>query len=177
MSNAITTALVVVRACTVPSFDVVCEVDLNEVRNAVDQANREIGTRFDFKGSDSRVELAGHVITLHAEDDFKAGQILEILNNKMVKRKVDLGFLEVEDPKPAAGDRVTQVVRLFDGIDQDLARRLIKVVKTSKMKVQTAIQGEKLRVSGKKRDDLQETISLLKSAGADRPLQFVNFRD
>ena len=160
-----------------PSFDAVCEVDVNEVRNAVDQANREIDTRFDFKGSDSRVELAGHVMTIHAEDDFKAGQVLEILNNKLAKRKVDLKFLDPDEVKPAAGDRVTQVIRLFNGIDQALANRLVKEIKSSKIKVQSAVQGEQLRVSGKKRDDLQQVIALLKSTNVDRPLQFVNFRD
>lgn len=160
-----------------PSFDVVCEVDLNEVRNAVDQANREIDNRFDFKGSDSRVELTGHAMTIHAEDDFKAGQVREILDNKLAKRKVDLKFLDPGEIKPAAGDRVTQTIGLFNGIDQSLAKLLVKAVKSSKIKVQASVQGDQLRVSGKKRDDLQQTIALLKDAGADRPLQFVNFRD
>jgi cyclic-di-GMP-binding protein len=160
-----------------PSFDVVCEIDLNEVRNAVDQANREIDTRFDFKGSDSRVELSDHTVTIYTEDDFKAGQVMEILNNKLVKRKIDLKFLDAQPVKAAGGDRVTQEIKLFNGIDQPLARELIKTIKSSKIKVQTAIQGDQLRISGKKRDDLQQTIALLKESAADRPLQYVNFRD
>ena len=160
-----------------PSFDVVCEVDMNEVRNAVDQTNREIATRFDFKGSDSRVDLSGHVVTIHADDDFKAGQVMEILNNKLVKRKVDLKFLDPGEIKPAAGDRVTQKITLFNGIDPQLAKSLTKSIKASKIKVQAAIQADQLRVSGKKRDDLQQVIQLLRDADVDRPLQFVNFRD
>jgi cyclic-di-GMP-binding protein len=160
-----------------PSFDVVCEVDLDEVRNAVDQANREIGTRFDFKGSDSRVELSEYLVTIHAEDDFKASQILDILNNKLVKRKVDLEFLDPGPVKPAAGDRVTQQIRLHNGIEQDLAKKLVKILKAGKIKVQAAVQGDQLRVSGKKRDDLQQAIQLLRDSDSDRPLQYVNFRD
>lgn len=160
-----------------PSFDVVCEVDLDEVRNAVDQANREIGTRFDFKGSESRVELSGHLVTIHTEDDFKAGQIVDILNNKLVKRKVDLEFLDPGPVKPAAGDRVTQQIQLHNGIEQDLAKKLVKAIKAEKLKVQAAVQGDQLRVSGKKRDDLQQAIQLLREFDADRPLQYVNFRD
>lgn len=160
-----------------PSFDVVCEVNIDEVRNAVDQANREIGTRFDFKGSDSRVELSDHIVTIHAEDDFKAGQIMEILKIKLVKRKVDLKFLDAGEVKPAAGDRVVQQIKLHNGIDQDLARKLIKTIKSSKLKVQSTVQGEQLRVNGKKRDDLQDAIALVRETAAEFPLQFVNFRD
>jgi cyclic-di-GMP-binding protein len=160
-----------------PSFDVVCEAEMIEVRNAVDQANREIGTRFDFKGSDSRIELSEFVLTIHAEDEFKAGQVMDILNNKMARRKVDLEFLNPGDIKEVGGQKVTQLVTLQNGIDADLARKLVKQIKTSKIKVQTAIQGDQLRISGKKRDDLQQVIALLKDTDLDRPLQYVNFRD
>ena len=160
-----------------PSFDVVCEADSNEVRNAVDQANREISNRFDFKGSDSRCELAENLITIHADDDFKAGQVLDILNNKMAKRNIDLGFLEPGEVRKAGGDTVVQPVKLHHGLDQALAKSLVKLVKSSKIKVQAAVQGDQLRITGKKRDDLQEVIALLKAADVDRPLQFVNFRD
>lgn len=160
-----------------PSFDVVCEADLTEVRNAVDQVVREIDTRFDFKGSDTRVELSGHVITIHAEDDFKAGQVMEILNNKMARRKVDLRFLDPGEVRPAAGDRVTQVVNLRNGIDQALAKQLVKTIKAAKIKVQASVQGDQLRVSGKKRDDLQQTMALVRESVPELPLGFVNFRD
>ena len=160
-----------------PSFDVVCEADMLEIRNAVDQANREIGTRFDFKGSDSRVELQEYQITIHAEDEFKAGQVMDILHNKMARRKVDLEFLKPGEIKEVGGQRVVQPVTLQNGIDQDLARKLVKHIKTMKLKVQTAIQGDQLRVSGKKRDDLQQVIAVLKDMDLDRPLQYVNFRD
>lgn len=160
-----------------PSFDVVCEADLTEVRNAVDQVVREIDTRFDFKGSDTRVELSGHVITIQAEDDFKAGQVMEILNNKMARRKVDLRFLDPGEVRPAAGDRVTQVVNLRNGIDQALAKQLVKTIKAAKIKVQASVQGDQLRVSGKKRDDLQQTMALVRESVPDLPLGFVNFRD
>lgn len=160
-----------------PSFDVVCEADLTEVRNAVDQVVREIDTRFDFKGSDTRVELSGHVITIQAEDDFKAGQVMEILNNKMARRKVDLRFLDPGEVRPAAGDRVIQVVNLRNGIDQALAKQLVKTIKAAKIKVQASVQGDQLRVSGKKRDDLQQTMALVRESVPELPLGFVNFRD
>ncbi len=160
-----------------PSFDVVCEADMLEVRNAVDQANREISTRFDFKGSDSRVDLSDYNITVHADDEFKAGQIMDILNIKLARRKVDLGFVDAGEVKQVGGDRVVQSITLHNGIDQALAKRLVKQIKAAKIKVQAAVQGEQLRVSGKKRDDLQQTIQLLKDADVDRPLQYVNFRD
>ncbi len=160
-----------------PSFDVVCEADLDEVKNAVDQTNREIGTRFDFKGSNSGVELSDFLITIRTEDDFKAGQVVDILNNKMVKRKVDLAFLDPAEVKPAGGDRVTQQVTLHNGIDQVLAKKLVKIIKSSKIKVQASVQGDQLRISGKKRDDLQQTIQILRETDVDRPLQYVNFRD
>jgi uncharacterized protein YajQ (UPF0234 family) len=160
-----------------PSFDVVCEADGNEIRNAVDQANREIQNRFDFKGSDARCELSENLVTIHADDDFKAGQVLDILNNKMAKRNIDLGFLDPGEIRKAGGDKVVQEVKLHNGIDQALAKSLVKKIKASKIKVQAAVQGDQLRVSGKKRDDLQAAIALLKEDEVDRPLQFVNFRD
>jgi cyclic-di-GMP-binding protein len=160
-----------------PSFDVVCEADTLEIRNAIDQANREIGTRFDFKGSDSKVEIAEFQITIHAEDEFKAGQVMDILNTKMAKRNVNLDFLKPGDVKEVGGNKVVQQVTLQNGIDTDMARKLVKLIKTTKIKVQTAIQGEQLRINGKKRDDLQQVITFLKEQQLDRPLQYVNFRD
>ena len=160
-----------------PSFDVVCEADTIEVRNALDQANREIGNRFDFKGSNSRVEFSEFEITIHAEDEFKAGQVMDILNTKMAKRNVNLDFLKPGEVKEVGGNKVVQPVTLQNGIDTDLARKLVKLIKATKIKVQSAIQGDQLRITGKKRDDLQEVMAFLKEQNLDRPLQYVNFRD
>lgn len=159
-----------------PSFDVVSEVDLQEVRNAVDQANREVGTRFDFKGTDARLELLGQVITLEAQVEFQLRQMMDILLPRLSKRGIDVACLE-QDPPVVSGQRASQRVQVRTGIDQELARRIIRLVKDSKLKVQTSIQGEKLRVTGKKRDDLQAVIALLKGSKLGLPLQFENFRD
>jgi cyclic-di-GMP-binding protein len=159
-----------------PSFDVVSEVDLHEVRNAVDQANREVDTRFDFKGSNARYELAESVITLSAESEFQLQQMLDILHAKLAKRGVDIASLKT-DPPTITGRQAKQLVTLIQGIDSDLARKIVKLIKETKMKVQAAIQGEKVRITGKKRDDLQEAIALLKNSKLEQPLQFDNFRD
>jgi len=160
-----------------PSFDVVSEVDMHEVRNAVDQANREIANRFDFKGSDARVELEESQITLHAEVDFQLQQMLDILLPRLAKRGIDISCLDTSAESVTSGQRVYQVIIIRSGIDQELARKIVRLVKDAKLKVQTAVQGDKLRVSGKKRDDLQDVIALLKQAELDLPLQYENFRD
>lgn len=159
-----------------PSFDTVSELDAHEVANAVDQANREVQNRFDFKGTDSHFEHEDNSIRLVSESDFQVQQMLDILYAKLSKRGIDLKAVEAGDPE-ASGKTVQQTVTLKQGIDTELAKKLVKHVKQSKLKVQAAIQGDKVRVSGKKRDDLQAAIALLREADADRPLQFENFRD
>lgn len=159
-----------------PSFDIVSEVELPEVNNAVDQANREVGTRFDFKGVDARFELKDAQITVSAESDFQIQQMLEILRSKLVKRNVDIKSMQEGDVQ-LAGKRATMEITIQQGIEAELARRIVKMVKDQKLKVQTAIQGDKLRVTGKKRDDLQEVIAFLRETKLDIPLQFNNFRD
>ena len=160
-----------------PSFDIVSEVDMHEINNAIDQANREIGTRFDFKGVDASFKLNEQSnITLSAEVEFQIQQMLDILRGKMVKRGIDSKAL-VEGDIEMSGQRAVMVVKVQQGIEQDLARKIVKMVKEMKIKVQTAIQGDKLRVTGKKRDDLQEVIAMLREAKLDIPLQFDNFRD
>ncbi len=160
-----------------PSFDVVSEVDIHEVTNAVDQANREVGTRFDFKGTDARFELEEQKITLHAQADFQLQQMLDILLPRLAKRGVDVNCLDLTGEPVTSGQRVYQVVAIRSGIDRELASKIVKLVKGSKLKVQTAIQGDQLRVTGKKRDELQQVIALLKDADLDLPLQYQNFRD
>jgi uncharacterized protein YajQ (UPF0234 family) len=159
-----------------PSFDVVSEVDLQEVRNATDQANREVGTRFDFKGSEARYELDEAVVTLHAQSEFQLEQMLDILQMRLVKRSVDIDCLELGKVE-TANNRARQAVTIRQGIDTDTARRIVKEIKGSKLKVQAQIQGEQVRVSGKNRDDLQSVIALLRKGDFGLPLQFINFRD
>ena len=160
-----------------PSFDIVSEVDMHELNNSIDQANREVGTRFDFKGVDTKFELTEQeAITVSAEADFQVRQMLDILRSKLTKRGVDTKSL-VEEEIQIIGQKATMNVKVQQGINSDLARKIVKMIKETKIKVQTAIQGEKLRVSGKKRDDLQSIIDLVKSSKLDIPLQFVNFRD
>jgi uncharacterized protein YajQ (UPF0234 family) len=159
-----------------PSFDVVSELNQHEVTNAIDQGNREISQRFDFKGTDSRFELEDFKVTLHAQVDFQLRQMLEILKLRISKRGIDVGCMQVGEPQIALNS-ARQEVTLRHGIDVDTARKLVKLVKDSKLKVQAAIQGDKVRVTGKQRDDLQAAIAILRKAQADLPLQFVNFRD
>ncbi len=160
-----------------PSFDIVSEVDLHEINNAIDQANRETGTRFDFKGVDAQFKLNDQSdIEVSAEVDFQVQQMLEILRAKLVKRGVDTKALK-EGDVVTTGQRATMIVKVQQGIESDLARKIVKMVKETKIKVQTAIQGEKLRVTGKKRDDLQQVIAMLKDANLGIPLQYDNFRD
>lgn len=159
-----------------PSFDVVSEFDAHEARNAVDQANREVTTRFDFKGTESKFTLDAEVITMISQSDFQLKQMLDILRQKLAKRSIDVGCIKEEEPE-FSGSEARQKIVLRKGIDTPLARDLVKKVKASKIKVQAAIQGDKLRISGKKRDDLQAIISMLKEAKVDLPLQYENFRD
>jgi uncharacterized protein YajQ (UPF0234 family) len=159
-----------------PSFDVVSEVDLQEVRNAVDQANREIGTRFDFKGVDARFELADDLVRLQAEQEFQLHQMTDILRHKLVKRNVDVASIDVKDPVSTL-NAARQEVAIKQGIDGETAKRLVKALKSSKLKVQAQIQGEQVRVTGKQRDELQQAIAQLRAADWGRPLQFINFRD
>lgn len=159
-----------------PSFDIVSEVDQHEITNAVDQSNREVSTRFDFKGTGAVYELSETVITLKAENEFHLQQMRDILNPKLAKRGIDLQCLKV-DPPEGAGRQVRQTVTLRQGIDSPLAKKIVKLIKDNKLKVQAAIQGDQVRVTGKKRDDLQEAIALLRGSDLELPLQFTNFRD
>jgi len=159
-----------------PSFDVVSEVDLHEISNAVDQANREVGNRFDFKGSDARVEQADHVLTVHGDNEFQIRQVVDILHKKLAKRGVNIAAL-VEGEVIVSGSKARIEISVRHGIDPDTARDLVKQIKASKIRVQASIQGDKVRVSGKKRDDLQNIISNLKESTLDLPLQYINFRD
>jgi uncharacterized protein YajQ (UPF0234 family) len=159
-----------------PSFDIVSEVDLVEVSNAVDQANREVSTRFDFKGVDADFRREENLVHVTAESDFQLQQMLDMLTTKLARRGVDVACMEVGDPV-VTGKQARQIVTLRQGIDGDLSRQIVKLVKAQKIKVQAAIQGEKVRISGKKRDDLQKTIAMVKQADIDLPLQFSNFRD
>lgn len=159
-----------------PSFDVVSDFDAHEAANGVDQANREVSTRFDFKGTGSKFELDGQVIQLTSQSDFQLQQMRDILSQKLSKRGIDVGCLETQAVE-TSGSEARQKIVLRRGIETDLARKLVKLIKGSKLKVQAAIQGDKLRISGKKRDDLQAAIKLLKEADVDLPLQYENFRD
>jgi len=160
-----------------PSFDIVSEVDLQEVRNAVDQVNKEAKTRFDFKGSDARVEQSDYTLTIFADDDFKLGQVLDILRAKLTKREVDVRCLEMGHVEKISGNKVKQQVIVKTGLEKELAKKIIRLIKDSKFKVQASIQGDLVRVSGAKRDILQEAIQLIKKSVVDFPLQYQNFRD
>jgi len=159
-----------------PSFDVVSEVNMQEVTNAVDQANREVATRFDFKGVNAGVEREDNVVTLRAESDFQLKQLLDILRAKLAKRGVDLASLKVDEPQISL-NQARQAVTLREGIDAALAKQLVKTIKDSKLKVQASILGDKVRVTGKKKDDLQQVMALLRKTELEMPLQFNNFRD
>ena len=159
-----------------PSFDVVSEIDHHELKNALDQANREIGTRYDFKGSNANIDQAGNDLILEAESEFQVNQMIPILKEKMSKRGIDVDCLEFAD-LVEMNKRARQQVKVREGLEKDLARKMVKLIKESKLKVQVAIQGEQLRVTGKKRDDLQQVMQTLREAGLGIPLQFNNFRD
>jgi uncharacterized protein YajQ (UPF0234 family) len=159
-----------------PSFDVVSDFDSHEAKNAVDQANREVTTRFDFKGTGSKYEIEENLITMISQSDFQLKQMLDILHQKLAKRSINIACLEEQDVE-ISNSEARQKITLRRGIDADRARKLVKHIKSAKMKVQSAIQGDKLRITGKKRDDLQAVIALLKEHDVGLPLQYENFRD
>ena len=158
------------------TFDVVSEVDLQEMRNAVDQSNRELGTRFDFRDIDSGIELDGEIVNIWAEEEFQLAQLEQILRDKMAKRKLDADSLDQQDIE-AAGKQKRQKYHLIQGIDRDSSKKIVKIVKETKLKVQAQIQGDKIRINGKKRDDLQHVMKELREAELGLPLQFENFRE
>ena len=160
-----------------PSFDTVCEANLVEVKNAVDQANKEISTRFDFKGTDARVEQKERELTAYADSDFQLSQVRDVLTNKMTKRNVDVRFLDEGKIEKIGGDKVKQVIKVKNGIESDDAKKIVRVIKDSKMKVQASIQGDAVRITGAKRDDLQAAMAMLRKDVQDLPLAFNNFRD
>lgn len=160
-----------------PSFDIVSEVDKQEVRNAVDQVNKEVNTRFDFKGSDARVEQAEYQLTVFADDEFKLEQVLDILRTKLTKRNVDVRCLDKGQIEKISGNKVKQTVTVKTGLDSELAKKVVRAIKDGGLKVQASIQGEAVRVTGTKKDMLQEAIQLVKKSINDFPLQFQNFRD
>jgi uncharacterized protein YajQ (UPF0234 family) len=159
-----------------PSFDIVSELNPHEVANAVDQANREVGTRFDFKGTNARYELAEYVITLSAPADFQLKQMMDILKLKLTKRGIDIVCMKVDEPV-ITGQTAKQIATLRQGIDTELGKKLQRLIKDSKLKVQAAIQDKQVRVTGKSKDDLQSAIALIRGSKLDLPLQFMNFRD
>ncbi|HSN70932.1 MAG TPA: YajQ family cyclic di-GMP-binding protein [Steroidobacteraceae bacterium] len=159
-----------------PSFDIVSELDLHEVANAVDQANREIGTRFDFKGTNAKYDLKDNVITMSAQADFQLKQMLEILKLKLAKRSVDVECMDIAEPV-VTGQAAKQVVTLRQGIETELGKKIQRMIKDSKLKVQAALQDKQVRVTGKNRDDLQSVIAMVRKAELGLPMQFKNFRD
>jgi uncharacterized protein YajQ (UPF0234 family) len=162
-----------------PSFDILCEANAVELKNAVETANKEIANRFDFKGSDARLELKEkeHEITVFADDDFKLGQVRDVLMAKMAKRGVDARFLEMEDAQKIGGDKMKQKMTVKNGIESDLAKKIVKLIKENKLKVQASIQGDVVRITGTKKDDLQAAIQLVRGGVTEVPLRFDNFRD
>ncbi len=160
-----------------PSFDIVSEVDKQEIRNAIDQVNKEVATRFDFKGSDARVEQTDYQLTVYADDDFKLEQILDILRTKLTKRNVDVRCLDIQSSEKISGNKVKQTITVKTGLDSELAKKIVRIIKDSKMKVQASIQSDTVRVTGSKKDLLQEAIQLVKKTIQDFPVQFQNFRD
>jgi len=161
----------------VPSFDIVSQVDRQEVKNAVEQTNKEVSNRFDFKGSDARVELNELALTVYADDEFKLGQVTDVLRGRLAKRNVDVRSLELGAIEKITGDKVKRPITVKVGIAQDKAKQIQKLIKDAKLKVAASIQGDAVRVSGAKRDDLQAAIQLVKTSVADIPLQYINFRD
>ena len=160
-----------------PSFDIVSEVDQQEIRNAVEQANKEVANRFDFKGSDARVEQSAYVLTVYADDEFKLDQVQDILNGRLAKRALDIKCLELGRAEKISGNKVKRTVTVKTGVDSERAKKIVKLLKDAKLKVQASIQGEAVRVSGAKRDTLQEAIAAVRKSITDYPLQFGNFRD
>ncbi len=161
-----------------PSFDIVSEVEKTEVKNAVEQANKEVSTRFDFKGSDARVEQAELVLTVHADNEFQMSQVQDILNAKLTKRGVDIKCLDISEKiEKVSGNKVKRFCTIKVGVEIELAKKIVKLFKENKMKVQASIQGDAVRVTGKNRDDLQDAIAFVKKSITDFPLQYQNFRD
>lgn len=160
-----------------PSFDIVSRTEIPEVDNAIQGAMREIGTRYDFKGSMSAIERTEETLLIKSEDELKLKQVRELLRGHMAKRKVDVGALEFQNPQKAFGNSLRQTVIIKQGIERELAQKIMKTIKGSKLKVQVAIQGDELRITGKKRDVLQDVISLIKDSKISQPLQYVNFRN
>ena len=162
-----------------PTFDIASEVNQMEVRNAVDQCNKEVSNRFDFKGSDARVEINEKEKTLSAfgDDDFKLGQVRDVLTARLAKRGIDVRCLELEKVETIGGGKVKQIVKVREGVDQELGKKIVKLIKDSKMKVQGSIQGDVVRITGAKKDLLQDAIALVRKSITDFPLQFKNFRD
>ena len=160
-----------------PSFDIVSQVNQQEVKNAVEQANKEIQNRYDFKGSDARIEQEEFALTVFADDDFKLGQVLDVLRGRMTKRNIDIRCIELGAVEKISGDKVKRPVTVKSGIPQDKSKQIQKVVKDAKLKVAASIQGDALRISGAKKDDLQAAIQLVRTSVTDLPLQFTNFRD
>ena len=160
-----------------PSFDTVCEPNLVEVKNAVDNTAKEIGTRFDFKGTSANIEVKDKEITLFGDADFQLGQVEDVLTNKLAKRNVDVRFLDKGKVEKIGGDKVKQVIKVRSGIESEAAKKITKLIKESKLKLQAAIQGDAVRVTGTKRDDLQVAMALIRKEISDLPLSFNNFRD
>ena len=160
-----------------PSFDIVSQVDKQEVKNAVEQTNKEIGNRFDFKGSDARIEQNELALTAYADDEFKLGQVIDVLRARLTKRNIDLRCLELGAVEKISGDKVKRAVTVKVGVPQETGKKIVKQLKDSKLKVQGSIQGDAVRVSGAKKDDLQAAIQLVRSSVTEVPVQFTNFRD
>ena len=160
-----------------PTFDTVCEADLVKVKNAVENTSKEIGTRLDFKGTAASIELKDKDITLIGDAEFQLDQIQDVLRNKLTKQEVDVRFLDIGDSQKMGGDKVKQVIKVRNGIEAELAKKIQRLVKDSKLKVQAAIQGDAVRITGAKRDDLQAAMALIRKDIADMPLSFNNFRD
>ena len=160
-----------------PSFDIVSQVDRQEVKNAVDQTNKEVGNRFDFKGSDARVEQAELLLTVFADDDFKLGQVTDVLRGRLAKRNIDVRCLELGAVEKISGDKLKRPITVQVGVPQDKGKQIQKLIKDAKLKVAASIQGDAVRISGAKKDELQAAIQLVRKSVADLPLQFINFRD
>ncbi len=160
-----------------PSFDIVSEVNKVELKNAIEQTNKEIGTRFDFKGSDARIEQKDLELTVYADDNFKLKQVMEIFHTKMGKRNVDIRSLDAKGVEKIGGDKVKQPITVREGIEQEVGKKIVKLIKDAKMKVQASIQGNAVRISGAKKDDLQDAINLVRKSITEVPVQFNNFRD
>ncbi|MDC0032087.1 YajQ family cyclic di-GMP-binding protein [Pelagibacteraceae bacterium] len=160
-----------------PSFDVVSKLDMQEIDNSISNSMKEITQRYDFKGSNSKIERSDKIITLTTEDELKAKQVLDILNGHIIKRNVDTRSIKLKNSESASGNTIRQTFDLIEGVDQDISKKIISTIKSSKMKVQVKIQGNELRVSGAKRDNLQDAIQIIKDLDLPVPLQYVNFRD